>query len=94
VRYRQSRPPMLCPMRWTDWLGNVSSILWSRTWALSIGEEVAGTRVMRTWTPWCSRTEAIPRQCDTWRGAIAGPIVTESKPRRPWQNTTGWDGAR
>lgn len=25
---------------------------------------------------------------------MAGPIVTESKPRRPWQNTTGWDGAR
>jgi hypothetical protein len=44
--------------------------------------------------PFACKTSLIPRQCGTSSGAIAGPIVTESKPRRPWQNTTGCLGDR
>jgi len=36
----------------------------------------------------------MPRQWDTWTGAMASPMVTESKPRRPWQNTMGFWGER
>ncbi|CAK5280149.1 unnamed protein product [Mycena citricolor] len=49
---------------------------------------------MRTSVPLASRTSLIPRQWVTCIGAIAGPIVTESKPSRPWQNTTGFLGER
>ena len=66
--------------------------------ARSIGLLVAGTRVMRMSAPDWEKTCLRPRQWATWswREGIPrdGPIVTESKPRRPWQNTRGSLGAR
>ena len=81
-------------MRCTARPAYASSILFSSTFARSAGLLVAGTRVMRTSQPLASRTSLIPRQCVTSSGAMEGPMVTESKPRRPWQNTIGLRGAR
>ncbi len=44
----------------------------------------------RTSLPLASSASRIPRQWVTCNGAIEGPRVTVSKPRRPWQNTMGF----
>ena len=44
----------------------------------------------RTSIPFVSNASLIPLQCWTCNGAIAGPSVTVSKPRSPWQNTSGF----